>query len=188
MQGFLFVISGPSAVGKTSVAQEILNRRHTVKRVVTCTTRAPRGQEKDGADYNFLLTNEFIQKVEAGEFVEFSKVYDNYYGVLFSSITSITDSGEDALLVINWEGFQKIRKKMKENVVGLFILPPSIEVLEERMRSRGHDSEETIQKRLKMNKVDMLHADDFDYQIVNHKIEDAALDILQLVDKIKEEK
>lgn len=187
MQGSLFVVSGPSAVGKTSVAESVLSRMgDTVRRVITCTTRAPRGAEKNGVDYIFMSIEDFVSKTQRGEFVEYSKVYDNYYGVLFCTINEILDSGRDALLVMNWEGFRKIKKKMPERAVGIFILPPSIETLEERIRSRGCDSEETIQKRLKMNAEDMLHADEFDHKVVNNRLEDAVSEVIRFIDKSRE--
>lgn len=184
MKGILFVISGPSAVGKTSIAEAVLSKKNgSIHRIITCTTRAPRGAEKDGIDYIFMPVGDFIEKAQHGEFLEYSKVYENYYGVLFSTINEVLDSKRNALLVVNWEGFRKIKEKISDRAIGIFILPPSIDTLEKRIRYRGHDSEEVIQKRLKMNAEDMLHADDFDYQIINNRIEDAVNDVIKIIDK-----
>lgn len=184
MKGILFVISGPSAVGKTSIAEAVLSKKNgSIHRIITCTTRAPRGAEKDGIDYIFMPVGDFIDKAQHGEFLEYSKVYENYYGVLFSTINEVLDSKRNALLVVNWEGFRKIKEKISDRAIGIFILPPSIDTLEKRIRYRGHDSEEVIQKRLKMNAEDMLHADDFDYQIINNRIEDAVNDVIKIIDK-----
>lgn len=184
MKGTLFVISGPSAVGKTSVAESVLSRKNgSMCRVITCTTRAPRGTEKDGIDYIFMPVDDFVAKVQSGEFIEYSKVYENYYGVLLSTINEILESERNALLIINWEGFRKIKEKISDRAVGIFLLPPSVETLEERIRYRGHDSEEIIQKRLKMNAEDMLHADDFDYQVINNQIEDAVNEVIKIIDQ-----
>lgn len=221
-RNFLFVISGPSAVGKTTVASAILDHYKELRaqkqqqqkaqneelqakagggefseglshgishdassnvskisRVVTCTTRSKRGGEVDGVDYIFLTKEEFFRRKDLGDFVEFSEVYGNYYGVLFSVIQDKIDSGENSLLVINWEGFQKIKKKFGEKVVGVFLTPPSARELENRIRNREQDSEETIQNRMKVAEEDMRHKDEFD-----HCIENDVLD--KTVDKIIE--
>ena len=187
MNGCLVIISGPSAVGKTSVATEILKRHANLfERVITCTTRAPRGTEKHGVDYIFMSEQEFLEKKSNNEFLEDSRVYSNYYGVLKKTVDDIILKNKDALLVMNWEGYLKIKNKINQKVVGIFLLPPSIKTLEERIRNRGDDSEDEIQKRLKMNEEDMIYASYFDYQIVNHQINDTVNQILQLVDNIKE--
>ena len=173
--GKLFIISGPSAVGKTSVANELLNRNNNLKRVLTCTTRAPRGSEKNLVDYIFMSKEDFENHIKNDDFAEYSEVYENYYGVLKSTIQDILDAGDNALLVVNWEGFLKIKSKMP--AVGFFILPPAPEVLEQRIRFRGVDSEQVIERRLKANAEDMEHASDFDFQVVNYVIEDAAAEI-----------
>lgn len=167
MKGTLFVISGPSAVGKTSVANALLAKYRSLQRVITCTTRVPRGSEVSNIDYIFMSKNEFIRR--RTDFIEYSEVYGNYYGVLLSSITDITDTGKHALLVINWEGYLKIKEKI-QNVIGFFLLPPNADVLEQRIRGRAADSEETIQKRLRLNAEDMSHAKEFDYRVFNHTI------------------
>lgn len=187
MKGTLFVISGPSAVGKTSVAEAVLSRKSEgIRRVITCTTRAPRGTEKNDVDYIFMTVDDFVSRVQRDEFMEHSKVYENYYGVLQSTVDEILNSGCNALLLTNWEGFRKIKGKMPDCAVGVFILPPSMDTLEERIRNRGTDSEETIRKRMKMSAEDMLHADDFDYKVVNNHLEDAVNDVIKIIDGIRD--
>lgn len=176
------VISGPSAVGKTSVASEILSRadNHFV-RIVTCTTRAMRTGEVDGQDYYFMTKGQFLSHEKNGDFVEHSEVYGNYYGVLISTIKEKIDYGEHALLVINWEGHQKIKKIFSENVIGFFLIPPSMNDLEKRIRSRGTDSEEIIKKRMDAIAEDMRHKNEFDFCVENREISEAADEILRLI-------
>lgn len=190
-KSFLFVLSGPSAVGKTTVAEAILRRCEEeegenackVSKIVTCTTRARRDGETDGVDYFFLTKEEFLRHKDQGDFAEFSEVYGNYYGVLLSTIKDKIDSGENALLVINWEGYQKIKKVFGESVVGIFLIPPSLEDLEKRIRNRGKDSEEVIRNRMKMIESDMQHKDEFDYCVENAEVDDAVDEILEIFAK-----
>ena len=211
MRNFLFVFSGPSAVGKTTVANAVLKHYEElsrekkksqnslqseseqsdfgrkfesiryISRIVTCTTRNRREGEVDGVDYIFLTKEEFLQRKDRGEFAEFSEVYGNYYGVLFSTIRGKIDSKENSLLVINWEGFFKIKEKFGEQVVGIFIAPPSLETLENRIRSRRQDSEEIIRRRMKAVADDMQHKDEFEYCVENdvlNKTVDKVIEIL----------
>ena len=183
--GTLFVISGPSAVGKSTVIERVLQLMPSLTRVVTCTTRAPRTGEVAGRDYIFLSKEDFLQRTQRNEFVEFSEVYGNYYGILLSKIRKVLDAGKDAVLVINWEGFSKIKDAIQDNVIGVFINPPSLEELEARIRGRNTDSEETIQRRLSLAHNDIKHADIYDTCVTNHDIEDTALQIINYMKKVK---
>jgi guanylate kinase len=176
--GFLFVISGPSAVGKSTIADEILKIDRSIGKIVTCTTRKIRSTEIDGIDYNFMNKEDFFLYKSRGDFVESSEVYGNYYGVLLSSITKKVENENDSLLVINWEGFLKIKKAIGKNVVGFFLTPPSIEALEERIKSRATDSEEVILQRLKMANEDMRHRFEYDFCVENSDIKKTTDDIL----------
>ena len=177
-KGFLFVISGPSAVGKTTVANELLKREIGLQRVITCTTRAKREGELDGVDYFFMTKDEFLQRAENGEFAENSEVYGNYYGILLSTIKEKIERGINTLLVINWEGFLKIKKLFGNKVVGFFLIPPSLNDLETRIRARGTDTEDVIKRRMDMIAEDMKHKDEFDFCVKNIKIADAASEII----------
>ncbi|MDR2267997.1 MAG: guanylate kinase, partial [Holosporaceae bacterium] len=154
-KGFLFVISGPSAVGKTSVVKEILKRCDYLERIITCTTRPKRADESDGIDYFFMSSETFEKHYQNGDFVECSEVYGNSYGVLLSSVMEKINAGRHVVLVLNWEGFLKIKDLFHDFVVGFFISPPSMEALEERIRNRGSDTAEDIAKRLEMAREDM---------------------------------
>lgn len=184
-KGFLFVISGPSAIGKTSVANELLKQKKiNLQRIITCTTRTKRNGEVEGVDYFFMSKDEFLRYSENGDFAEMSEVYGNYYGILVSTIKEKIEQGINALLVINWEGFLKIKRSFKENVIGFFLLPPSLKDLETRIRSRGTDSEDIIKQRLNMITEDMRHKDEFDFRVKNVKIADATSEIFEKIANI----
>lgn len=182
-KGFLFIISGPSAVGKTSVANEILKRDKKLSRIVTCATRAMRNGEIDGKDYFFMKKGDFLRRKERGDFAEVSEVYGNYYGVLRSTIEEKIKSGLSALLVVNWEGFLKIKKAFAgdKNIVGFFLTPPSLDDLEKRIRARNADSEEIIRHRMRMIVEDMRYKDEFDFCVTNASIPAAATEILDKI-------
>lgn len=182
-QGFLFVISGPSAVGKTSVASEILKREKKLSRIITCTTRSIRKGEINGADYYFISVNEFLQHKNNGDFAEYAEVYGNYYGVLLSTIKEKIDNGLNSLLVVNWKGYLKIKHTFKKQVIGFFLVPPSINDLETRIRGRGTDSEEVIAHRMEMITEDMQHKDEFEFCIENVKIDETASNILEIINE-----
>ena len=184
-KGFLFVISGPSAVGKTSVANELLKQKKiNLQRIITCTTRAKRNGEVEGVDYFFMSKDEFLRHSENGDFAEMSEVYGNYYGILVSTIKEKIEQGINALLVINWEGFLKIKRSFKENVIGFFLLPPSLKDLETRIRSRGTDSENIMKQRMNMITEDMRHKYEFDFRVKNVEIADATSEIFEKIANI----
>jgi guanylate kinase len=182
----LFVISGPSAVGKNSIVNEILKIDKSIDRIVTCTTREIRKSEKHGVDYFFMKKDDFLSEIDKGNLIEFSEVYGNYYGVTFSTVKEKIDGGKDAVLVINWEGFLKIKSAIKENVYGIFILPPSIKDLEFRIGARGEDSPEVISKRLSLAKEDMDKAKLYDFCFENSDIITAAGSILEAINSIRQ--
>jgi len=182
--GHLFVISGPSAVGKTTIVRYLLDKKPELSRVVTCTTRAIREGEQDGVDYIFLSKEDFRKKIENNEFAEFSEVYENYYGVLLASIQESMKKNEISILVINWEGFQKVKRFVTENVTGIFINPPSIEELERRLRLRNTEDEGDIQKRLLTARLDIAHSNEYDFSVENKEIPQTAKDIFEIISKV----
>ncbi len=182
--GHLFVISGPSAVGKTTVVSHLLANNPELSRVVTCTTRPIRENEQDGVDYLFLSKRDFQKKIENNEFAEFSEVYDYYYGVLLEEIRNSMNKNKISLLVINWEGFQKLKRSVNDNVTGIFINPPSVEELEKRIRNRDMDDEEVIQKRLLAARLDIAHSKEYDFSVENVEISQVANDIFGIIKKV----
>jgi guanylate kinase len=150
-QGILFVISAPSGTGKTTLCE---NLRATPDFIysVSCTTRAPRKGEENGIDYHFLSKEDFMHRIEQGEMLEHALVHGNYYGTLKSTVTEALDEGTDVLLDIDVQGATSIRKtddaKVRDSLVDVFIMPPTIEELERRLRKRGTETEEQVQLRL----------------------------------------
>ncbi|MDR2794963.1 MAG: guanylate kinase [Holosporaceae bacterium] len=184
-KGFLFVVSGPSGVGKTSVVDEILKIDDSLSKIITCTTRPMRSNEIPGIDYIFISREDFMNHIKNDDFVEFSEVYGNYYGILASSIFEKINAGCDIILIINWQGFLKIQKIFFHNVFGFFITPPSMEVLEQRIRSRKMDSEEVIINRLAMAEKDLSYRFCFQYIYQNDDMVETASDMLATINQIR---
>lgn len=171
-KGSLFVISAPSGSGKTTVCQRALEAIPDLAYSISYTTRSPRSTEKDGVDYVFVSSDEFTKMRERGEFLEWALVHGHYYGTSKKQIDECLHSGRDILLDIDVQGARKVRDGIPDAVL-VFILPPSFEVLEERLRRRQSDEEEAIRKRL-ANAHDEINAiREYDYIIINDDLEDA---------------
>ncbi len=165
-RGRLFVVAAPSGAGKTSLVRALMERDPSLRFSVSYTTRPRRAAEEHGRDYFFVSRDEFERMVEAGEFIEHARVFDNYYGTARQQVEQSLAAGQNLLLEIDWQGARQIRSAMPEAVT-VFILPPSRAELERRLRGRGTDSEEVIQRRLRDAAGDMTHWPEFDYVVVN---------------------
>jgi guanylate kinase len=174
----VIVVSAPSGAGKTTLCGNLLNADPQVKRVITCTTRPPRAGEKDGVDYFFLSRDVFEKKIENGEFLEYAVVHGNYYGTLKSEVFKIRESGNDVLLNIDVQGAGKIRERasqdeeLKRSLVTVFVGATGMDVLEERLRKRALDSEETLQRRLLNAAEEIKRWHEFDYLIISGTMEE----------------
>lgn len=177
--GKLFIISAPSGAGKTSLAQALIANSANAKMSISHTTRQRRSGEVDGVDYFFVSQPEFLSMTEKGIFLEHAEVYGNYYGTSRNAVEDMLDSGINVLLDIDWQGARLVREQMPE-AVSISILPPSIEELERRLRSRGSDSEDVIQSRMRQAYDEMQHSDEADFQILNDDF-NQALDDLALI-------
>ncbi len=172
----LVVISAPSGTGKTTLCEQTLAARPNMSRAITCTTRDPRAGEKDGVDYYFLDAGDFLKRVQAGNFLEHATVYGNSYGTLKSEVLSKLRTGKDVLLNVDVQGAAAIRAHAEEDVelrnalVTVFLTPPSIDILETRLKKRGQDSPQTIAKRLGVAKQEISQWKNFDYLIVSSSI------------------
>lgn len=180
MPGNLFVIVAPSGTGKTSLVAELLKREAGMRLSISYTTRAPRAGEVDGREYHFIGVPEFEKMIAAGDFLEHAGVHGNYYGTSRSWIEREIAGDHDVLLEIDWQGAAQVRS-LFPHLVGMFILPPSIEELRRRLQGRGKDSAETIQRRLAGAREEISHVLEFEYIIVNDRFEQALEEILSVV-------
>ena len=173
----LILISAPSGGGKTTLCERLLASRPGMSRAVTCTTRAPRRGEQDGVDYYFLNAESFLKRVQAGNFLEHATVYGNSYGTLKSEVLGKMRQGQDVLLNVDVQGAATIREKAEgdaelgDALVSIFLTPPSVTVLEQRLRKRGTDSDSAIQKRLAVARQEIAQWKHFDYLLLSDTIE-----------------
>ena len=187
----LIVLSAPSGGGKTTLCQHLLAARSNVTRAVTCTTREPRPSEKDGVDYYFLDAGSFLKRVQAGNFLEHATVYGNSYGTLKAEVLDKLRQGRDVLLAIDVQGAAAIRKQAEEDqelkraLVTVFLTPPSLHLLEERLKKRGQDAPAAIQKRLSVARQEIAQWKHFDYLILSATVEDDLRRMLAILDAEK---
>lgn len=177
MTGNLFILTAPSGAGKTSLVRALLARDALVRLSISYTTRAPRPGEENGRDYHFVDMPKFMQMLAAGEFLESAEVYGNRYGTSEQWIRNALAAGDDVLLEIDWQGAAQVRRLFSD-AVGVFILPPSLEVLQQRLVGRGQDSAEVVACRLAAAREDISHVGEFDYVIINDDFDTALADML----------
>ena len=179
-RGKLFVIAAPSGAGKTSLVRALMQLRPTLRFSISYTTRKQRPNERHSHDYFFVDKAEFERMVAADEFLEHARVFDNYYGTSRKQVEQLLDEGQDVLLEIDWQGAQQIRRALPE-CRSIFVLPPSREALEQRLRARGTDSDEVIARRLRDSFADLSHWNEFDYIVVNDDFDRATGDLQAIV-------
>jgi guanylate kinase len=178
--GNLFVVAAPSGGGKTSLTRALLEREPGIRLSVSYTTRPPRPGEYDGVDYRFITQERFRSLKDAGEFLEHAYVHGNWYATSATWLRQQIDAGQDVLLEIDWQGAAQVRKLIPESVQ-VFILPPSLASLEERLVRRGQDDQDTIARRLNAAREEMRHCDQFDYVIINQDFASAVDDLSAIV-------
>jgi len=179
MSGNLFIVTAPSGAGKTSMVRALLAADQNVQLSISYTTRAMRPGEVDGRDYHFVSREQFQEMLGEGEFLESAEVYGNYYGTSQTWINQVMQSGKDILLEIDWQGAAQVRRIFPA-AIGVFILPPSLEALQQRLQGRGQDGAEVIARRLEAAREDISHVGEFDYAIINDSF-DVAVDDLRAV-------
>lgn len=174
MNNKVIIFSAPSGSGKSTIVNHLLEKFKKLEFSVSATSRAPRGEEKNGVEYYFFTTEEFERKIAAGEFVEYEEVYKgSYYGTLKSELERIWTKGHIIVFDIDVKGGMNIKRLFGDNALSVFIMPPSIEVLRERLTKRGTDSEEAINRRIAKAEEEISYKDKFDRVIVNDRLEES---------------
>lgn len=182
-KGTLYIVSAPSGAGKSSLIDAILKRFNaddSLRLSVSHTTRAPRGEEVDHVSYHFVTKEEFEALIERNAFYEYAKVFDNYYGTSREIVEQWLEEGKDVFLDIDWQGARQIREQTP-GAKGIFIIPPSLEELESRLRKRGTDAEEVIVKRMNKAISEISHYNEYDYVIINDDFEQSVLNLRSII-------
>jgi guanylate kinase len=180
MPGNLFVVVAPSGAGKTSLVAALLEREKKIRLSISYTTRKPRQGEEHARDYHFVDTAAFEKMIAAGDFLEHANVYGNYYGTSRVWIERELAGDQDVLLEIDWQGARQVRRLFPQ-MVGIFILPPSLAELQRRLEGRGKDSAEVSAKRMASAREDISHVLEFEYIIVNESFDSALADLMSVV-------
>ena len=180
-RGVMFVLSSPSGAGKTTLSRRLLENDPGVEMSVSVTTRPMRPGEIEGRDYYFIRDDRFQAMVDSGDLLEHALVFDHYYGTPREHVFSALAAGKDVLFDIDWQGTRQLAERCREDLVSVFILPPSLRELERRLRQRAQDSEVVVQKRMARATDDISHWQEYDYVIVNDNLDEALVLIKQIL-------
>ncbi|MEE9544130.1 MAG: guanylate kinase [Rhodospirillales bacterium] len=172
-RGLMLVLSSPSGAGKSTISRELLKGAGNLAMSISATTRPPRPGEQNGKDYLFIDRDEFDGMVAEGEFLEHAEVFDNFYGTPRKPVEMALTRGQDVLFDVDWQGQRQLKRNAADDVVGIFILPPSRGELERRLHTRAQDSEEVVRKRMAKAFGEISHWKDYDYIVVNEVVEDS---------------
>lgn len=189
-RGFMFVLSSPSGAGKTTLSKLLMQNDSNLNISISCTTRPPRPKEIEGKDYFFTKHDDFKDKIEQDFFLEHAEVFGNFYGTPKKPIEKLLSSGQDVLFDIDWQGTRRLIEKAREDIVSVFILPPSMRELERRLVSRGQDAPEIIEKRMARSSEEISHWNEYDYVIINDDIDASLQKILYILkaERLKKER
>ena len=176
-RGLMLVLSSPSGAGKTSISRALLERDGNLSLSVSATTRPQRQGETDGVDYQFVSTEAFETMVAAGRLLEHARVFEHLYGTPREPVEAALSAGRDVLFDVDWQGTQQLAERARDDLVSVFILPPSTEELERRLRSRARDPEDVVQARMAKAADEMSHWAEYDYVIVNRAFEDSIVQV-----------
>ena len=177
----MLVLSSPSGAGKTTLSKKIQESDNSFKVSVSHTTRKARPNEVDGIDYHFVSKEEFQKLINEKAFYEYAKIFNNYYGTSKSSIKKITEKGHNVLFDIDWQGAEQLDKYKELNLLKIFILPPSLKELENRLVSRNQDDKDAIKRRLSAYSIDVTHSKNYDHVIINDKVENCFKEITIII-------
>jgi guanylate kinase len=169
-RGLMLVLSSPSGACKTTLSRQLLDNDKQIQLSVSCTTRARRPGEKDGVDYSFIDAASFRGMIDRGDFLEHARVFDHYYGTPRAPVVTALESGRDVLFDIDWQGTQQLKEQGRDDLVTVFILPPSTRDLERRLITRAQDSPDIVAKRMAKAADEMSHWAEYDYAIINRDI------------------
>jgi len=172
-RGFMFILSSPSGAGKTTISRALLERDKHIGLSISVTTRPKRSNEVQGLHYDFVDKEKFFAMVKNHEFLEYAEVFGNYYGTPVAGVKEALDRGNDVLFDIDWQGTMQLAKHSREDLVSIFILPPSMKELENRLRTRAQDAEEVVLERMRKASVEIGHWDEYDYILVNENLEES---------------
>jgi guanylate kinase len=189
-RGLMLVLSSPSGAGKTTIARELLASDEHLEMSVSATTRSPRPGEVAGRDYHFVDVATFERMVADGEMLEHAKVFDNYYGTPSKPVRDALLSGKDVLFDIDWQGTQQLSQSARGDLASIFILPPAVEELERRLKSRAQDSDEVVKKRMSKAGDEMSHWPEYDYIVVNHHLDSSVQSVKAILtsERLKRER
>ena len=189
-RGLMLVLSSPSGAGKTTLSRKLLDEDKGVALSVSVTTRKMRPGEKDGHDYHFIDRKRFDVMVDKGELLEWAEVFDNYYGTPAKPVTDALAAGRDVLFDVDWQGTQQLRDKARGDLVSVFVLPPSIRELEQRLHKRAQDDYETIHRRMAKAADEMSHWAEYDYVVINHDLAQAFIEVTAILaaERLKRER
>jgi guanylate kinase len=189
-RGLMLVLSSPSGAGKTTLSRQLLDNDKQIQLSVSATTRARRPSEKDGVDYRFVDTATFSGMRDRGEFLEHARVFDHYYGTPRAPVEAALQAGRDVLFDIDWQGTQQLQEKGRDDLVTVFILPPSTRDLEKRLRTRAQDSPDIVAKRMAKAADEMSHYAEYDYTIINRDIATSLMELKSILtaERLKRER
>lgn len=189
-RGLMLVLSSPSGAGKTTLSRKLLDEDKNVMLSVSVTTRKIRPGEKDGRDYHFINRQKFDALVEKNELLEWAEVFDNYYGTPKKPVMDALAAGRDVLFDIDWQGTQQLGDKAPNDLVSVFVLPPSIPELERRLHKRAQDDYETIHRRMAKAADEMSHWAEYDYVVINRDLDQAYADVAAILaaERLKRER
>jgi guanylate kinase len=189
-RGLMLVLSSPSGAGKTTLSRQLLDNDKQIQLSVSATTRARRSSERDGVDYRFVDTATFRGMIDRGEFLEHARVFDHYYGTPRAPVEEALKDGRDVLFDIDWQGTQQLKEKGRDDLVTVFILPPSTRDLERRLITRAQDSPDIVANRMAKAADEMSHWPEYDYAIINRDIATSLMELksILMAERLKRER